>query len=176
MAGGQDRTQSASADIGTRVTKGAPAGGAGNGNRGEVNDGAPVALPLSFVPPTSAQFFTVQGEVDSGIIENAIFAETFRVPEQNYAVVKTLEFFATTADATVAGFTFTLLVGGNAVPGFEGVTIPQVGGTQGVKFDPAFIRIPPTQLISVRRINPTGNAHHVGFFLHGWVYPISSGV
>jgi hypothetical protein len=176
MAQGRDNTRSASADIGAKITTGAPAIAGANVGTNAGSDGTPVALPLTFIPPASAQFFTLQDEVDSAAIENVVFGATFRVPDNHIAVVKTLEFFATLADATIANFSFSLLAGGNAVPGFEGVTVPQVGGTQGVKFDPAFIRIEGSKLVSVRRINTNGNPHHVGFFLHGYYWPIDGGV
>lgn len=138
--------------------------------------GSPAAEPMlrfpaEMIPPPGAQYFTIQGERDSAAIENVVFAEGFAIPNGYLAVINTVQFFASNADATLAGSSFQLLAKGIAVPGFEAIQIPQLGGAQGAVFSPAYVRIGGGGgRVGARWINVLGGAHHVGFLVQGWIW------
>jgi hypothetical protein len=139
---------------------------------------APGAFPYSVVPPEEGLHFVLQDEMDSaaaGIIDFTAAGGTLVVEAGYFGVIAEVQFFATNADATMAGSAFRIRLDGAAPVGWSTIRIPQVGGTGIVGTDKAYIPIQGPQVVSVQFINSLGSAHHVGFFLHGWTWPASLG-
>lgn len=161
-------------DIGFDRTVRTPAGGVGTQPpEAERAEGPKVRLPAEFIPPRGAQYFTIQDERDTAIIEQIVFANPFDAPQGNDIVINTVQFYASNADPATLDMSFQLLVGGNPYAGFEAIKVPALGGAQGVVFSPVYVPIFSGGGIRIagKFLNINGGAHRVGTLIQGWFMP-----